>query len=98
MRTLLGALVTVVVGATAFTGYVMTTGRDVDTTVSVDTTARQPASYTADCRASGLVYGLVTVSGVRTTSYDGCVNPAALGNGDSFTGHLAQYIRDNSHR
>jgi hypothetical protein len=99
MRTLLATLAAVVVGATVFTGIEMTNpvaghATPVDTTVSVRL-ADQPTDYPT-CARWGLHFGEVTITGTRTTTYGGCVNVARPGDGDSFTGHLAQYIRDNS--
>lgn len=105
MRTLLVALATVVLSATAFTGVVMTanhptagtaTATPIDPTVST-TWSAAPAGY-PDCSRWGLSYATVAVSGVSTHYYGGCVNPAGLGTGDSFTGRLSGYLVAASHK
>jgi len=97
MRTLMGALIGVILGCVAFTGCAMSNGRHVtaiDPTISTPRTltAADAAAdgWTADCARWGDVYGQVMIHGARTIDARGCVNPSGLGNGDSFAnGRLA---------
>ena len=97
MRTLLTGLAAIVIGATAFTGYTMATGRAVtnpvvDPTVTYGYVTPVPAGV--DC--GSWRYGVVTVHGVRTIDQDGCIDPIAP-LADGFVGLLPSMMRDASH-
>jgi hypothetical protein len=90
MRTLMGALIGVILGCVAFTGCAMANGH----VATVDPTVSLPRALTAadaradgwavDCGHWGQFYGSVTIHGARTFEARGCVNPSGLGKGDSF--------------